>query len=383
MKKKALLLVSYVLVSALSAAATMGILFWQTDGVSKLDQLEELIEKYYIEEADPTALEDAAAEAMIKATGDRWCYYIPAADYASYLETSENAYVGIGITITVAHDGSGLQVMEVNPGSSAEEAGLQVDDVITAIEGQSAADMTTTEARNLVRGKEGTSVELTLWRRGQTLTESEVRRIEEVRVASGTLLEGGGGLVAIENFDDRCASETIAAIESLMEQGADKLIFDVRINPGVYAHELVSLLDYLLPEGDLFRTVDYRGKESVDKSDAACLEIPMVVLVNGDSYSAAEFFAVALQEYEAAAVVGEKTTGKGHFQSTFKMKDGSAVALSIGKYYTPKGISLEGVGITPDVVVSVDPALAADIAFGQLPPEEDPQIQAALDVLNR
>lgn len=383
MKKKALLLVSYVLVSALSAAATMGILFWQTDGVSKLDQLEELIEKYYIEEADPTALEDAAAEAMIKATGDRWSYYIPAADYASYLETSENAYVGIGITITVAHDGSGLQVMEVNPGSSAEEAGLQVDDVITAIEGQSAADMTTTEARNLVRGKEGTSVELTLWRRGQTLTVSVVRRKVEVRVASGTLLEGGVGLVAIENFDDRCASETIAAIESLMEQGADKLIFDVRNNPGGYAHELVSLLDYLLPEGDLFRTVDYRGKESVDRSDAACLEIPMVVLVNGDSYSAAEFFAVALQEYEAATVVGEKTTGKGHFQSTFKMKDGSAVALSIGKYYTPKGISLEGVGITPDVVVSVDPDMAADIAYGQLSPEEDPQIQAALDVLNR
>ena len=381
MKKKALLLVSYVLVSALSVAVTLGILFWQTDGESKLDQLEGIIEKYYIEEADPTVLEDAAAEAMIAATGDRWSYYIPAADYASYLETSENAYVGIGITITVAHDGSGLQVMEVNPGSSAEEAGLQVDDVITAIEGQSTGDMTTTQARNLVRGKEGTSVELTLWRQGQTLTVSVVRRKVEVRVASGTLLEGGVGLVTIENFDDRCADESIAAIESLLEQGAQKLIFDVRNNPGGYAHELVSLLDYLLPEGDLFRTVDYRGKESVDRSDAACLEIPMAVLVNGDSYSAAEFFAVALQEYEAAAVVGEKTTGKGHFQSTFKMKDGSAVALSIGKYYTPKGISLEGVGITPDVVVSVDPEMADAIYYGQLPPEEDPQIQAALEVL--
>lgn len=381
MKKKVWTLISYILVSALSVAVTLGLVFWQMGGESKLDQLQRLIETCYIEEADATVLTDAAAAAMIQATGDRWSYYIPASEYAAYRETSENAYVGIGITITVAQDGSGLQVMEVNPGSSAEEAGLQVDDVITAIAGQSAAGMTTTQARNLVRGKEGTPVELTLQRQEQTLTVSVIRRKVEVQVASGVLLDGNVGLVTIENFDDRCASESVAVMESLMEQGADKLIFDVRNNPGGYAHELVKLLDYLLPEGDLFRTVDYRGKESVDRSDAACLDLPMVVLVNGDSYSAAEFFAVALQEYGAAAVVGEKTTGKGHFQSTFRLNDGSAVALSIGKYFTPNGISLEGVGITPDVEVTVEPEMAANIAYGRLPPEEDPQIQAALNVL--
>ena len=381
MKKNLLKLASYVLVSALSVAVTLGLVVWQTGGVSKLDQLEALIEACYIEEADPVALEDAAAAAMVKATGDRWSYYIPASGYASYRETSENAYVGIGITITVAHDGSGLQVMEVNPGSSAEEAGLQVDDVITAIEGQSAADMTTTEARNLVRGKEGTVVALTLWRNGETLEVSVIRRKVEVTVASGILLENNVGFVTIENFDDRCAAESIAVIDELLAQGAEALIFDVRNNPGGYAHELVKLLDYLLPEGDLFRTVDYQGKESVDTSDAACLDIPMAVLVNGDSYSAAEFFAAALQEYEAATVVGEKTTGKGHFQSTFRLSDGSAVALSIGKYFTPKGVSLEGVGIQPDVEVPVEPSLAAEIAYNRLSPEEDPQLQAALNVL--
>ena len=381
MKKKLLLLISYILVAALSTAATLGIVLWQTGGVSKLDQLEALIHDYYIGEADLTALEDAAAEAMISATGDRWSYYIPASEYAAYRETSENAYVGIGITITVAHDGSGLQVMEVNPGSSAEEAGLRVDDVIIAIEGQDAADMTTTEARNLVRGTEGTAVKLTLWRAGETLEVTVLRRKVEVAVATGTMLGGNVGLVTIVNFDDRCARETIAAIESLLDQGAEALIFDVRNNPGGYAHELVELLDYLLPEGELFRTVDYAGQESVDKSDAAFLDIPMAVLVNRDSYSAAEFFAVALQEYEAAVVVGEKTSGKGHFQSTFCLKDGSAVALSIGKYYTPKGISLEGVGITPDVPVPVDDSTYADILYGQLSWEEDPQVTAALEAL--
>ena len=381
MKKQLLRFASYILVSALSTVMTLGIVQWKTGGESKLDHLEALIDFYYIEDADMTVLEDAAADAMIMATGDRWSYYIPAKDYASYVETSENAYVGIGITITVAHDGSGLQVMEVNPGSSAEEAGIRVDDVITAIEGQDAAGMTTTDARNLVRGKEDTQVQMTLWRAGETINISVTRRRVEVKVAEGQLLEGNVGLVSIANFDDRCASETIAVIESLMEQGAASIVFDVRNNPGGYAHELVKLLDYLLPEGELFRTVDYAGREDVDRSDEKYLDIPMAVLVNRESYSAAEFFAVALQEYEAAVVVGERTSGKGHFQSTFRLNDGSAVALSIGKYFTPKGISLEGVGITPDVEITVDEETFADISYNKLTPTEDPQIQAALAAL--
>lgn len=381
MKKKVFSFASYILVAVLSTFLTLGVVFWQTGGISKLDQLERLIEDYYIEEADQTVLEDSAASAMISATGDRWSYYIPASEYAAYRETAANAYVGIGITITVAEDGSGLLIMEVNPGSSAEEAGLQAEDVITAIEGQETSGMTTTEARNLVRGKEGTQVSIRILRAGETLDMSVTRRKVEVTVAAGMMLNDAVGLITIENFDDRCASETIAAIESLQQQGAEKLIFDVRNNPGGYAHELVKLLDYLLPEGDLFRTVDYAGRESVDRSDPDDLDMPMAVLVNRDSYSAAEFFAAALQEYEAAVVVGEKTTGKGHFQSTFRLKDGSAVALSIGKYFTPRGISLEGVGIIPDVEIPVGEELYTQIYYSRVSPEEDPQIQGALEAL--
>ena len=135
-------------------------------------------------------------------------------------------------------------------------------------------------------------------------------------MATYRMLENKIGLVTIENFDDRCASESKEAIEQLLQDGAEKLIFDVRHNPGGYAHELVELQDYLLPEGELFRTVRYDGQEHVDTSDAECLEIPMAVLVNASSYSAAEFFAAALREYEAAVVVGEQTVGKGYFQST-------------------------------------------------------------------
>ena len=381
MKKKVWLFLSYVLVSALSTVATLGVVHWLGTGDSKLDQLSEIIDTFYIEEVDMTELEDAAAEAMIETCGDRWSYYIPASEYDAYLEHSENAYVGIGITITVAHDGDGLQVMEVNPGSSAEEAGILVDDVIISIEGQSASGMTTTDARNLVRGKEGTEVKLIVRRGSEEISLSVTRKTVQVPVATWEMLENNTGLITITNFDQRCAGETISAIETLRAEGAEKLIFDVRNNPGGFADELVKLLDYLLPEGDLFRTVDYAGREAVDRSDADCLDIPMAVLVNGESYSAAEFFAVALQEYGAATVVGEKTSGKGYFQSTFPLTDGSAVALSIGKYFTPNGISLEGVGIEPDVVVPVDEETALSIYYSQLAAAEDPQILAAMDTL--
>lgn len=380
-KKKLLIFVSYVLVSVLSTVGTLAMVTWMTGGVSKLDQLENLIDDCYIGQPDMTAVGDAAASAMLAATGDRWSYYIPAAEYAAHVETSENAYVGIGITITAAEDGSGLQIMIVNPGSPAEDAGLQVDDVITAIEDISAAQMSTTDARNLVRGREGTQVELTILRNGESFTVPVTRRRVEVQVAAGQLLENGVGLVTITNFDDRCASETVEAIEVLLEQGAKSLIFDVRNNPGGYAHELVELLDYLLPEGELFRMENYKGETSVDMSDAACLELPMAVLVNRNSFSAAEFFAAALQEYEAASVVGEVTSGKGYFQSTYRLKDGSAVALSIGRYYTPKGVSLEGVGIQPDVEVTMDDETFARLYYSQLPYQEDPQLQAALELL--
>ena len=169
-----------------------------------------------------------------------------------------------------------------------------------------------------------------------------------------------------------------------MEQGATSLIFDVRYNPGGYVTELVKILDYILPEGDLFRSVNYAGKEKVDVSDADCIEgIPMAVLINGSSYSAAEFFAAALEEYGYAVIVGEPTTGKGYYQQTYELGDGSAVGLSVGKYFTPQGVSLaEAGGLIPDVVVEVDDETAQGIYAGTLDPAQDPQIEAAIEAMN-
>lgn len=381
MKKKLLLFCSYVLVAALASAVTLFLLV-PREGTGKLQQLEGLIDEMFIGEADLTKLEDQAAEAMVKATGDRWSYYISAKDYDAYREQMDNAYVGVGITITPCEDG-GFRIIQVTPGSGAEDAGMQVEDVLVAVEGEDVRESESSHVRELVKGPEGTTVSMTVLRGDEELTMDVQRRKVETPVAQGQLLQGNVGYITIENFDTRCAQETIGCIEQLREQGADRLLFDVRNNPGGYASELVKVLDYLLPEGEVFHTLRYDGEENIDMSDADCLDMPIAVLVNAESYSAAEFFAAALQEYGAAVVVGEKTVGKGYFQNTFRLNDGSAVALSVGKYFTPKGVCLAGVGITPDVECPVDQETASKIYYGTLPSDEDPQIQAAIDALSR
>lgn len=381
MKDKLLRFLSYVVVAMLATAITLQMTM--KTGTGKLDRLENLIQERYIGEADGEAMEDAAAAAMVKATGDRWSYYIPASQYEAHKEQSENAYVGIGITIQQAEDGSGFLIVMVNQNGPAQEAGIQVNDLLIAVEDQDVREMTADQVRELIRGEAGTKVSLTVMRQGEHQTLAVERRRIESAVATGQMLTDGIGLVKISNFDERCASESIAAIQKLQQEGAKKIIFDVRNNPGGYAEELVKLLDYLLPEGDLFRSVSYDGTEKVDTSDADCLDMPMAVLINGSSYSAAEFFAAALQEYQAATIVGEPTVGKGVYQTTISLGDGSAVALSTGKYFTPKGNSLTDVGVIPDVRVDVDEETAEKIYYGTLGYADDLQIQAAIQVLNR
>lgn len=381
--KKVWKIASYILVAALASAVTFFASFAMApaEETPKLEQLADLIEERFIGEADRTAMEDAAASAMVDSLGDEWSYYIPASQYQAHVEHMNNAYVGIGITILVRENFSGFEVTKVNEGGPAEEAGMKAGDVIVAIEGVSTEGMDTDTASSMVRGEENTQVQLTIRRGEEVFDLSVTRKTVLTPVAEGQMVDRSIGLITITNFDDRCFSETKAAIDSLREQGALALIFDVRNNPGGYKHELVALLDYLLPEGPLFRSEDYKGNVKMDESDADFLDIPMAVLVNGSSYSAAEFFAAALSEYEAAIVVGEQTYGKGYFQTTLLLNDGSAVGLSVGKYTTPKGVSLAGVGITPDIVVEVDEETAFNIYAGTQDPAEDPQIQAAIDAL--
>lgn len=375
-------LLTHLLAFALGIMVVLG-LAWGglRKGHFKLERLQQLISTRFIGEVDSDTVTDAAADAMVNALGDRWSYYLSAEEYTAHMETMNNAYVGIGITIQATEDDSGFAIRAVTEGGPAQEAGLTPGDLLIALDGQDIRTLTTEALRSRVRGEEGTTVSVTVLRQQEELTFTVRRQQFETPVATGQLLSGNVGLVTIENFDSRCAEETIATIESLLDQGAESLIFDVRNNPGGYARELTQVLDYLLPEGEIFHTLYYNGQEDREYSDAAHLDIPMAVLVNGDSYSAAEFFAAALQEYGAATIVGTQTCGKGYFQQTFSLGDGSAVGLSVGKYYTPQGKNLEGVGVTPDICVSLSQEDAGNLYYGLLSLEEDAQVQAALESL--
>ena len=383
-KNRLLRAISYILVAAITATATATVLLFSgaaSSQSSKLQQLENLILNRYVGEVDQKEMEDAAANAMIEALGDRWSYYLTAEEYAAHHEQEENAYVGIGITVNGQTTAQGLEVLQVAQGGPADQAGILAGDRITLVDGRMVAGLEVSAIQSMIKGDENTKVTLTILRGAQELTVTVTRAAVSVPVATGKMLENSIGLVTIGNFNANCAKETIAAIDALMQDGAKKLIFDVRNNPGGRVSELVAVLDYLLPEGVLFRSQDHTGKEDQETSDAACLEIPMAVIVNENSYSAAEFLAAALQEREWAQIVGEKTSGKGNYQVLFQLPDGSAVGLSVGKYFTPNGVSLEGVGITPDVSVSIDQQTAAKIYAGILDPEEDPQILAAMEAL--
>lgn len=350
---------------------------------AKAAEVQEIIETYFIDDYDEDTLADGAASGMVDATGDEWSYYLSADEVAAYEESMANAYVGVGITITEDAEAGGMRVEEVAAGGPAEEAGIRVDDLLLAVEGEDVLPLGIDGTRNLVRGEEGTRVNMHFSRNGTEYDVSVERRSIETPVVTGELLDGSIGYVKIDNFDERSAAETIAFVKDLIGQGAEALLFDVRFNPGGYADELVKVLDYLLPEGDLFRSVDYAGCEEVDTSDASCVELPMAVLVNEDSYSAAEFFAAALQEYEWATIVGSQTYGKGNFQTAFYLSDGSMVNLSIGKYYTPGGKSLSETGVTPDVVVDLDDEQYALLYYNALEQADDPQFQAAIDTLTQ
>ncbi len=350
----------------------------------KMAEIASYLDAYFIDDYDPEKLEaaaaDGAAASMIEATGDRWSYYISADEMKEYEEQMANAYVGVGITITM--EDAGARIMEVVKDGPAAQAGILVEDLLTHVNGASTAGLTSGEVADMVAGEAGTDVEFTLIREDRSFAVSVTRAEIIVDVAVGEMLENGIGLVTIENFDAHCADQTLACVENLLKDGARALIFDVRFNGGGYKTEMTAVLDALVPEGVIFHSVDYKDKEEIIRSDADCLEVPMAVLVNADTYSAAEYFAAVLQEYEMAVIIGTQTVGKGNFQRTMPLSDGSAVAISQGKYFTPSGKSLTDIGVTPDQVVELDDEQYFYLGYNMLEQEEDLQLQAAIKTLS-
>ena len=364
------MLLAVVLTAAVVLAAGAVVMNHLLGGAGGRSLLEawRLINTRFVGEYDGDAVVDGALEGMVAALGDRWSYTLTEEELAAQNQRRTNQYVGIGVTVSYENE-AGLEILEVTPGGPAEAAGLRPGEVLTAVDGTSLAGEARYEGAGLIQGEAGTAVTLeVLGTDGDTRTvEVERAGIETDPVESG-MLAGDVGYVALANFYDNSAQRLEEAVEALMDQGARALVFDMRDNGGGYLHELTDMLDFLLPEGPVFISRDRAGNESVTTSDASCVDLPMAVLVNANTYSAAEFFAAELQERGAAVVVGEPTSGKGYSQQTFTLPYGGAVNISTGAYFTGSGASLIGTGLTLDAEV---------YNTG----EEDAQLEAALALL--
>ena len=378
-------LIVTAVIAALAAAGVLAGAAWALVGPEGLGMMEAvvLINTQFVGEHDMGAATDQAMDALIEGLGDRWSYYMDAEGYAAQQESRSNSYVGIGVTVTYPEEG-GLLIQSVAEGGPADQAGLTAGERITAVDGIELTGEDQQRATDLIKGEAGTQVTLTVEAAdGSTREVTVTRGTVEEHPAEGELLSDGTGLVTIKNFNSRCADETIAVVEDLMARGAERLVFDVRNNGGGYVDELTELLDYLLPEGDIFRSETKAGTKRVVTSDADCVDLPMAVLVNGSTYSAAELFAAQLQEMDRGVIVGEPTFGKGFSQQTFPLLYGGAINLSTARYYTGGGVCLIGTGLTLDREVALTEEQSAALSSGALAPEDDPQLQAAIALLKK
>ena len=370
------LIIVCLVVAALTAGATYALTIGGIGSKQYFDdakayvEIEKIINENYIGSADDDTLFNAAASAMVRSIDDKWSYYMSPEEYAAYKLTSSNEYAGIGISVK-QNDSGDFEIFSVDSGTPAEAAGLTAGQLIVSVDGQAVADMTLSEMQELIRSKLNKDFPMVVSdKKGNEVSVTVACEIIYKDPVSSRMLDGNIGYIKIANFEAGSSEGTINAIERLAAEGATSFIFDVRNNPGGLLSELVSLLDYLLPDGDLFISVDKQGNETVKTSDKICLSSKMAVLVNANTYSAAEFFAAALQEYDWATIVGEHTTGKARSQITLELSNGGAVHISTHKYLTPDRVDLSEVGgIKPDIEA--------------VNTNEDPQIQlnAAINAL--
>lgn len=334
-----------------------------------------LIHSRFVEDYDADTLLDGALTGMVISLGDRWSHYLDPVSAELQKQRQENTFDGIGILVNLQSSEEGLLIQEVYPDTPAERAGLKAGDLILSADGRSIEDTDTNTLFQLIAGVEGSQVTLSVCSPGQsprqlTLTREKMERDP----VHSRMLDGQVGYIALENFYSHSADRLIEAVDEMIGQGAQALIFDMRNNGGGYVSELTKMLDHLLPEGPIFRSVDASGQETVTTSDAACVSLPMAVLVNADTYSAAEFFAAQLQEMAGAPIVGEPTSGKGYSQQPFALANGGILQISTARYLTGNGISLIGTGLMLDRTVS----LPTDTE-----PFVDTQLNAALELLNK
>lgn len=385
------------------AAGSQQLNIRQIDG--KMALIQKIIDQYFLFDRDSEKLEDGIYAGLLSGLEDPYSVYYTAADYKKMKENTEGIYCGIGAMVSQDTLTGIITVVKVFKESPSEEAGLLPSDIIYKIDDE---EVTGTDLDLLVsehiRGIEGTVVKATVLRGTEYKELKIVRRQIEIPTVEHKMLEDNTGYVIVSQFDLVTPAQFVEALEDMESQGMERLVIDLRGNPGGVLDSVVEMAAYILPEDKMDGMIVYtenkdqkgakyfckNGKIQMSsddgggrdyrypKTDGHELAIPMAVLINGNSASASEVFAGCMKDYEWATLVGTTTFGKGIVQNLIPLEDGTAIKLTTAHYFTPCGFDLHGKGIEPDVEVELDEELRTKIS---IEPEDDNQLQKAIEVL--
>ena len=342
----------------------------------KLSVLKGLIDENYIGDVDEEALEEGTYKGYIQGLEDPYSVYYNEEETKDLYETTEGEYSGIGAVLSQDLESGVITLVQIYEGSPAAKAGLKDNDILTKVGDIEVTGMDLSEVVTYIKGEKGTDVDLTVLRGedAEEITVTATRDTVEAQTVKYEMLEGQTGYLSVSEFDSVTYAQYEEALNELTDQGMTGLIVDLRNNPGGNLNTVCEMLDLVLPKGTIVYTEDKDGKrETATSDDEHQINVPMVVLVNGNSASASEIYAGAVQDYGIGKIVGTQTYGKGVVQQIFDLGDGTSVKLTIAEYFTPNGRNIDGEGITPDVEVEYE----AD----ENNPEADNQLEKALEVM--
>ncbi len=359
------------------------------DPKAKAEAIYKLMQKYYIDDIDKDKMYEGIYLGMTSIPTDRYSYYMSTEDASEYNKNTSGNYVGIGITVSGDTKTKNVVVHSVYNPSPAHDSGIKKDDIIRNVSGVDISVDNYDDVVDLIRGPENTTVDMTVYRPSED-KEYDItctRKNVDINTVFGRMLNADGtGYIRITNFDGVTPDQFRAELANLEARGMDKLVLDLRDNPGGLLTSVTEIADLLIPKGMFTYTEDKNGKKDYIYVDDDCLDIPLCVIVNGSSASASELMTGAIKDTGVGTVVGEKTFGKGVVQTPFTLKDGSIVKLTTSRYYTPSGVCIDGVGISPDVEVKADadfelPDLSDDNADIDI--NKDVQLKKAIEVIEK
>lgn len=320
----------------------------------KLNAIDSVLESFYFGDVDDETAKDNIYKAYLSSYGDKYTMYYAADEYKALKESTNGKFYGIGAVCQLSGEG-GVLLVDVYDNGAGYQAGLRSGDRVVNVDGRDITDMELSSAVALIKGDKGTSVTLEVIRGTERLTFSVVRDAVEAKTVSYTLLDNNIGYLSISQFEEVTTKQFKAAVEDLQSQGMKGLVIDIRNNPGGLLDTVVGMLKYMLPDGLIVYTEDKQGNRKEYKGqDNDEFNLPLAVIVNGNSASASEIFAGAIQDYGKGTIIGTQTYGKGIVQTVKPLTDGSAIKFTIAKYFTPKGQDIHGKGVTPDMVVEYD-----------------------------